>query len=74
MSIESEVNGVNGVSNASDLNLELNAITKFRLDEINQIKEYFNNEIIERKDTIKKISKYIDTFDYADKIFITLNC
>ena len=31
----------------SDLNLELNAITKFRLDEINKVKEHFNNEINE---------------------------
>ena len=28
---------------------------KYRLDEINKIKDYFNNEIKERKDIIKKI-------------------
>ena len=43
----------------SDINLELNEITKFRLDEITKIKEYFNNEIKERKDIINKINKYI---------------
>ena len=29
---------------------------KYRLDEINKIKDYFNNEIKERKDIIKKFS------------------
>ena len=56
----------------SNSNLEANEITKYRLDEINNIKEYFNSEIKERKDTIKKISTYIVAFDYADKVFITL--
>ena len=37
------------------------------------IKEYFNSEIKERKDIVKKISKYIVAFDYADKVFITLS-
>ena len=44
-----------------------------KLDEINNIKEYFNAEIKERKDIIKKISKYIVAFDYAEKVFITLS-
>ena len=57
----------------SNSNLELNDLTKYRLDEINNIKEYFNAEIKERKDIIKKISKYIVDFDYADKVFITLS-
>ena len=46
-------------------------LTKYRLDEINNIKEYFNAEIKERKEIVKKISKYIVAFDYADKVFIT---
>ena len=54
-------------------NLELNDLTKFRLDEINKIKDYLNAEIKERKDIVKKISKYIVAFDYADKLFITLS-
>ena len=41
------------------------------MDEINKIKDYLNSEIKERKDIIKKISKYIIAFDYADKLFIT---
>ena len=52
---------------------ELTDLTKFRLDEINKIKDYFNAEIKEKKDIIKKISKYIVAFDYADKRFITLS-
>ena len=51
---------------------ELKDLTKYRLDEINNIKEYFNAEIKERKVIVKKISKYIVAFDYADKVFITL--
>ena len=39
----------------SNSNLELNDLTKFRLDEINKIKDYLNSEIKERKDIIKKI-------------------
>ena len=62
----SETSRVNAVSELKDL-------TKYRLDEINNIKEYFNAEIKDRKDIIKKISKYIVAFDYADKLFITLS-
>ena len=52
---------------------ELNDLTKFRLDEINKIIDYLNAEIKERKDIVKKISKYIVAFDCADKLFITLS-
>ena len=57
----------------SNINLELNEITKFRLDEIKKVKEYFNNEIKERKDIVNKINKYTVAFYYADKVFITLS-
>ena len=33
-------------------NLELADVNKYRLDEINKTKDYFNNEINERKDII----------------------
>ena len=33
--------------------LELTDVNKYRLDEINKIRDYFNNEIKERKDIIK---------------------
>ena len=53
--------------------IELTDVNKYRLDEINEIRDYFNNEIKERKDTIKKLNKYLVSFDYLDKIFITLS-
>ena len=49
------------------------AANKYRLDEINKIRDYFNNEIKERTDIIKKLNKYLVNFDYLDKIFITLS-
>ena len=39
-------------------NLELTDVNKYRLDAVNKIKEYFDNEIKERKDIIKKLNKY----------------
>ena len=50
--------------------IELPNVNKYRLDEINKIRDYFNNEIKERKDIIKKLNKYLVSFDYLDKIFI----
>ena len=60
------------MSKANKIN-ELKDLTKYSLDEINKIKDYLNSEIKEKKDIIKKISKYIVAFDYADKLFITLS-
>ena len=51
----------------------LERVNKYRLDEINKIRDYFDNEIKERKDVIKKLNKYLVSFDYLDKIFITLS-
>ena len=45
----------------------------YMLDEINKIRDYFNNEIKERKDIIKKLNKYLVSFYYVDKIFIILS-
>ena len=53
--------------------IELTNVNKYRLDEINKIRDYFDNEIKERKDIIKKLNKYIVSFDYLDKIFIALS-
>ena len=53
--------------------IELTDVNKYRLDEINKIRDCFNNEIKERKDIIKKLNKYLVSFDYSDKIFITLS-
>ena len=54
-------------------NVELTDLNNHRLNEINKTKDYFNNEINERKDIIKKLNKYIVGFDYLDKIFIVLS-
>ena len=43
--------------------------TKFRLNEINKVKEHFNSEIPERK----IVTKYIVAFDYVDKTLILLS-
>ena len=53
--------------------IELTDVNKYRLDEINRIRDYFDNEIKERKDKIKKLNKYLVSFDYLDKIFIILS-
>ena len=47
--------------------LSLNDQTKFRLNEINEIKDYFEFEIKEREAVTKKLSKYIAALDYTDK-------
>ena len=76
----SKANRANEISELNDLTAEHSSlersakhVTKFRLDEINKIKDYLNSEIKERKYIIKKISKYIVAFDYAGKLFITLS-
>ena len=46
--------------------------TKYRLNEISKIENYFNSEVSQRKSCIKKLSKYITTFDYIDKVLIVL--
>ena len=60
------------VSKANKAN-ELKDLTNYRLDKINKIKDYFNAEIKEKKNIVKKISKYIIAFVYEDKVFITLS-
>ena len=47
--------------------------TKFRLDEISKIENYFHKEINQRKSCSKKIGKYVAAFDYIDKILIVLS-
>ena len=53
--------------------IELTNVNKYRLDEINKTRDYFNKEIKERKDIIKKLNKYLVSFDYLDKIVIALS-
>ena len=47
--------------------------TKYRLNDITKIENYFIKEINQRKSCIKKLSKYVTTFDYIDKILIVLS-
>ena len=47
--------------------------TKFRLNEICKIENYFNQERNQRKICSKKLSKYVVAFDYIDKILIILS-
>ena len=54
-------------------NLELTDINNYRLNEINKVKDHFNDKINERKSIIKKLNKYTVTLDHLDKIFITLS-
>ena len=43
--------------------------TKFRLNKVIKIQNYFNKEINQRKSCIKRLSKYVTTFGYIYKIF-----
>ena len=47
--------------------------TKFRLNEISKIENYFNQETKERKLNSNKLSKYVAAFDYIDRISIVLS-
>ena len=52
---------------------DLSEQTKFWLDEISKIENYFHEEINQRKSCSKKLSKYVAAFDYIDKILIVLS-
>ena len=68
------MNKLRPVKTYSDLStLSLNDQTKFRLSEINKIKDYFEFEIREREAVIKKLSKYTAALDYTDKTLIVLS-
>ena len=47
--------------------------TKFWLNEIIEIENYFHQEINQRKSRSKKLNKYVTAFDYIDKILIVLS-
>ena len=67
------MNELSPVKTYSDLTtLSLNDQTKFRLNEINKIKDYFEFENKEREGVIKRLSKYIAALDYTDKTLILL--
>ena len=68
------MNELRPVKTYSDLStLSLNDQTKFRLNEINKIKDYFECRIEEREVLIKKLSKYTAALDYTDKTLILLS-
>ena len=47
--------------------------TKFWLSEIIGIKNYFYQEINQKKSCNRKLNKYVTTFDYIDNILIVLS-
>ena len=47
--------------------------TKFWLDEISKIENYFIEEINQRKSCSKKLSKYVAVFGYIDQALIVLS-
>ena len=47
--------------------------TKFQLNKIGKIKNYFHEEINQRKLCSKKVNKYVTVFDYTDKVLIVLS-
>ena len=72
------MNESNSIEALTDTHSNFNAIpmsdqTKFRLNEIDEIKDFFNSEIQERNTMSKKLSKYIAAFDYIDKALIILS-
>ena len=49
-----------------NVGVSLNDQQQFRLNKINEIKDYFIAEIKERELMSKKLSKYIASFEYFD--------
>ena len=56
-----------------DLATNISNEQQFRLNKINEIKDYFVAEIKERELMSKRLSKYIASFDYFDKPLIVLS-
>ena len=67
-----KMNNIIELTDKAELSSSKSTANKYRLDKINKVRDYFDNEIKERKDIIKKLNKYLVGFDYLDKIFITL--
>ena len=68
-----KMNNIIELTDKAELSSSERTVNKYRLDEINKIRDYFDNEIKERKDIIKKLNKYLVSFYYLDKIFIALS-
>ena len=56
-----------------NLGIPLSNQQQFRLDRINEIKDYFAAEIKKRELMNKRLTKYIASFDYFDKSLIVLS-
>ena len=52
--------------------IPLNDQQQFRLNKINEIKDYFVAEIKEIESMSRRLSKYVASFDYFDKSLIVL--
>ena len=52
---------------------DLSEQTKFWLDEISKIENYFIEETNQRKSCSKKLIKYVAVFEYIDKTLIVLS-
>ena len=63
----------NNVSKYPNLSPNLSDDQQFRLNKINEIRDYFVAEIKERELMSKRLSKYIASFDYFDKSLIVLS-
>ena len=69
MTLKRTIKLLKGYLKMNDI-IELTDVNKYRLD---KIRDYFNNEIKERKDVIKKLNRYLVSFDYLDIIFVALS-
>ena len=65
------MNGSNSIEAIDRKNLAEQ--TKFRLDEISKIENYFYQKINQRKLCSNKLSKYVAVLDYIDKILTVLS-
>ena len=69
-----ETNNMSPNLNAISSNaIPLNNQQQFRLNKINEIKDYFVAEIKERELMSKRLWKYIASFDYFDKLLIFIS-
>ena len=61
------MNELKSIEICSDLSKE------FRLNEINKIKDYFESQIKEQEVVVKKLSKFVSSLNYTDKVLIVLS-
>ena len=59
--------------NATPLNANISNEQQFRLNKINEIRDYFLAEIRERELISKNLSKYIASLDYFDRLLNVLS-